>query len=280
MMSSTLVLIQCDDRKGLVALISRILASHNLNIAALREFVDPSASLFFARFLCQGAAQPDDGLRAQLLKELPDGAQVQVNPPMPKRLGVMVSKEYHCLGDIMTRHFFESEHYRVCCVVGNHEDLREYTERFGVPFHWVTHEGKSKQAFEEEMLTHLAAYAPDYLVLAKFMRILTPDFVRQYPQRIINIHHSFLPAFAGSRPYRQAFERGVKLIGATAHFVSDELDAGPIITQSTIEVDHNYTVLQMVEAGKEVEKAVLNKAIQLVCNDQVFVSNNKTIVFK
>jgi formyltetrahydrofolate deformylase len=129
------------------------------------------------------------------------------------------------------------------------------------------------------MLEILDIYKPDYIVLAKFMQILSSDFVAKYPNRIINIHHSFLPAFAGAKPYRQAFVRGVKLIGATAHFVTGNLDDGPIITQRTIPIDHTYTIQEIVKAGQEVEKTVLNNAIGLVCRDQVFISGNKTIVF-
>lgn len=279
-MESSLILIQCTDKTGLVALIAQILASHNLNIDAMREFVDNGASLFFARIACSGVRPDDELLRAQLQEQLPGRATVVVNPPGPKKIAVLVTKEYHCLGDILVRHFFKTPEAEVCCVVGNHDRLRSFTERFSIPFHYVSHEDRSKEVFETEMLDILGTYQPDYLVLAKFMRILSPRFLAQYPDRVINIHHSFLPAFAGARPYRQAFKRGVKLIGATAHFVTNDLDEGPIITQQSIKIDHTYSEDQMVEAGKEVEKAVLNRALGLILRDQVFVSGNKTIVFE
>ena len=139
---------------------------------------------------------------------------------------------------------------------------------------------KSKKDFESDLSNILKNYEPDYLVLAKFMQVLFPDFVLRYANRIINMHHSFVPAFAGARPYRQAFERGAKLIGATAHFVTGDLDEGPIITQQTITIDHTYTVDEMVKAGQELEKAVLNKAISLISLDKVFTNGNKTIVFE
>src|SRR5690606_1274432 len=172
---------------------------------------------------------------------LPEGATVQLNPPQQKKLAILVTKEHHCLGDIIVRFFFNTLGADVCCVIGNYNDLKGFTERFNIPFHHVSHEGKSRQEFEEEIAQTLSAYQPDYLVLAKFMRILSPDFVARYPGRIINIHHSFLPAFIGANPYKQAYTRGVKLIGATAHFVTNDLDEGPIIAQEIRSVNHSYT---------------------------------------
>lgn len=279
-MDSTLILIQCRDQMGLVSRIAGIIVSHNLNIDTMREFVEVNESLFFARLECSGPSFDVAFLRAELVKHLPEGAMVTVNPPSPKKIAILVTKEYHCLGDILVRNFFQSKEVKVCCVLGNHSDLQTFTEGFSVPFHHVSSKERKKEDFEREILGILEAYAPDYLVLAKFMQILSSDFVARYPNRIINIHHSFLPAFAGARPYRQAFERGVKLIGATAHFVTGNLDEGPIITQQTISIDHTYTVDEMVKAGQEVEKAVLNKAISLISSDKVFTNGNKTIVFE
>ncbi|MEO6844703.1 MAG: formyltetrahydrofolate deformylase [Ginsengibacter sp.] len=279
-MDSTLILIQCRDQMGLVSRIAGIIVSHNLNIDTMREFVEVNESLFFARLECSGPPFNGELLRAELADHLPKGAMVTVNPPSPKKIAILVTKEYHCLGDILVRNFFQSKGIQVCCVLGNHSDLQTFTEGFSVPFHHVSSKERKKEDFEREILGILETYAPDYLVLAKFMQILSADFVARYPNRIINIHHSFLPAFAGARPYRQAFERGVKLIGATAHFVTGNLDEGPIITQQTISIDHTYTVDEMVKAGQEVEKAVLNKAISLISRDKVFTNGNKKIVFE
>lgn len=279
-MGSTLILIQCKDKKGLVSQIAQILVAHNLNIDAMHEFVDVGELLFFARFECTGTNTDDERLREELLQQLPEHSKVTVNPESPKKLAVLVTKEYHCLGDILVRNFFQKKDTDVCCVLGNHEDLKPFTERFSIPFHHISNKDKSKEDFEKELLETLAIYKPDYIVLAKFMQILSPGFVAQYRNRIINIHHSFLPAFAGARPYRQAFIRGVKLIGATAHFVTESLDDGPIITQRTIPIDHTHTIEEIVRAGQEVEQTVLNKAIGLVAHDKVFISGNKTIVFE
>jgi len=279
-MNNIIILIQCADKTGIVASIATVLAGYDLNIEAMREYVDVEASLFFARIACSGSLLNQDLLQKKLKENLPHDASIIINPPSPKKLAVLVTKEYHCLGDILSRNFFKTPETDVCAVIGNHDYLRSFTEGFNVPYYHVTTEGKSKDAFEEEVLQILDRYNPDYLVLAKFMRILSPEFLARYPNRAINIHHSFLPAFAGAHPYRRAFERGVKLIGATAHFVTPELDAGPIISQQTIKIDHTYTVAQMVEAGQEVEKTVLSRALKLVARDQVFISGNKTIVFE
>ena len=149
-----------------------------------------------------------------------------------------------------------------------------------MPFFWISHEQKSKEQFEGEIAGVIQQHNPDYIVLAKFMRILTPEFTALFDKKLINIHHSFLPAFVGASPYRQAFERGVKLIGATAHFVTNDLDEGPIIAQQIIPVNHSFTAADMVKAGKEIETSVLAKALQLVFDDRVFVYKNKTVVFE
>lgn len=280
MTNQTLILIQCRDAVGLVALISNVVAQHGLNIVTMREYVDEDADRFYVRIVCAGKPEAPEQLINELIQQLPYGASVLLNPPQLKKLAILVTKEHHCLGDLIVRHFFNTLGAEVCCVVGNYEVLQSFTERFGIPFHYVGHEGKSKEAFEQELLDVLAPYKPDYLVLAKFMRILSPDFVSKYRGRMINIHHSFLPAFVGANPYKQAHARGVKLIGATAHFVTEDLDEGPIIAQDIRSVNHSYTVKDMVRAGKEVEKSVLSKAVSLVIEDRVIITGNKTVVFE
>ncbi|MBK1438746.1 formyltetrahydrofolate deformylase [Parapedobacter sp. ISTM3] len=280
MTNQTLILIQCRDAVGLVALIANTVAEHQLNIVTMREYVDEAANRFYVRIVCAGKANDNEQLAYDLTAALPQGATVTVNPPQQKRLAVLVTKEHHCLGDIIVRHFFGTLGAEVCCVAGNYNDLSTFTERFGIPFHHVSHEGKSKEQFEAEIAHTLERYQPDYVVLAKFMRILSPEFVARYPGRIINIHHSFLPAFIGANPYKQAHARGVKLIGATAHFVTNDLDEGPIIAQDIKPVNHSHTVKDMVRAGKEVEKSVLSKALALVIEDRVIITGNKTVVFE
>lgn len=280
MTNQTLILIQCRDAVGLVALIANVVAEHGLNIVTMREYVDESAERFYVRIVCAGKPEHPEKLADKLTEQLPFGATVLLNPPQVKKMAVLVTKEHHCLGDIIVRHFFNTLGAEVSCVVGNYDVLRSFTERFDIPFHYVGHEGRTKAEFEQELINALEPYQPDYLVLAKFMRILSSGFVDRYRNRMINIHHSFLPAFVGANPYKQAYSRGVKLIGATAHFVTEDLDEGPIIAQDIHTVNHSYTVKDMVRAGKEVEKSVLSKALSLVIEDRVIITGNKTVVFE
>ena len=176
-------------------------------------------------------------------------------------------------------HSFKELNAHVMAVVSNHDTLRPLVEKFGLPFHSLPHGNLAPEVHEAEVLTAVLKYRPDYVVLAKYMRILSPAFVRRFPARIVNIHHSFLPAFAGARPYHQAFDRGVKVIGATAHFVTDELDAGPIIVQQVIPVDHTHTADALAQSGHDVEQMVLARALRLVFEDRVFLCGNRTVIF-
>ena len=274
-----IIVIQCIDRVGLVASVSAILAKNLFNIVSLREHVDQADNLFFMRLEVTSGGNGVK-LEKQLRKVLPGDATVLINPIPDKKVVLMVTKEYHCLADILIRNYFGTLGATVQCVIGNHTVLKDICKRFEMPFFAISHEQVSKEVFEEKIANTIDQYNPDYIVLAKFMRILSPNLVAKFPMRIINIHHSFLSAFIGASPYKQAFERGVKLIGATAHFVSNELDEGPIITQQIISVNHSFTAADMVKAGKEIETSVLAKALKLVFEDRVFVYKNKTVVFE
>jgi len=274
-----IVVIQSNDRVGIVADVSRIMADAGLNIVSLREHVDKTDNRFFMRIEAENELDTQE-LTRQIKSVLPAESVVNINPLPNKKIVLMVTREYHCLADILVRNYFKTLGAEVTAVIGNHGHLSDMCSRFGVPFHLVSHENKTREQFEEEINAHIKGYAPDYIVLAKFMRILSPEFVENYPMRIINIHHSFLPAFVGANPYRQAFERGVKLIGATSHFVTNELDEGPIIAQQVIPVNHSFTATDMMNAGKEIEVSVLARALRLVLNDRVFVYRNKTVVFE
>jgi len=273
------ILIQCKDRVGLVADVAGVMAQQGINIVSMREHVDTVDSRFFVRIEVEGQAAVDT-IAIQLKNILPADAEISVNPNPEKKIVVLVTKEYHCLADILIRNHFKTLGASIQCVIGNHSTLKDVTDRFDVPFHFVPHEGKSKEQFEEELLKIIGEYKADYLVLAKFMRILSPAFIEKFTHAIINIHHSFLPAFVGASPYRQAYERGVKLIGATAHFVTNDLDEGPIVAQQIIPVNHSFTAPDMVRSGKEIETAVLARALQLVFEERVLIWKNKTIVFE
>jgi formyltetrahydrofolate deformylase len=273
------VLIQCTDKTGLIAAIAGVMAKKGINIISMQQHVDILANRFFSILVGEPYADVSS-LFQDLQAVLPGDAVININPGAEKKIILLATKEYHCLSDILVRNHFKTLGASVQCVIGNHDVLQNICERFGIPFHMVTHKDKSKEVFEEDVLEVIKRYSHDYLVLAKFMRILSPGFVELFPLKIINIHHSFLPAFMGAHPYKQAYLRGVKLIGATAHFVTNDLDEGPIIEQQIIPVNHTFTTADMVKAGKEIEKGVLAKALKMVFEDRVFVYRNKTIVFE
>lgn len=274
-----IIIIQCEDRVGLVADIASVLAKAGRNIVSMREHVDSEENKFFVRIVADGITDPLD-IENAILKILPANAIVRVNPVPEKNIVILVTKEYHCLSDILTRNHFKTLGANVQCVIGNHPDLKDISERFGIPFFYVSHENKSKESFESELISIILPYNPDYLILAKFMRILSPEFVNSFRLKIINIHHSFLPAFIGANPYKQAYKRGVKIIGATAHFVTNDLDDGPIIVQKIASINHSHKLADLIKSGRENETAALAKAMQLVFEDRVFVYNNKTVVFE
>lgn len=267
----------CPDAKGLIAKITNICYKHQLNIVQNNEFVDHRTGRFFMRTELEGIFN-DETLLADLDDALPSGSKRELNSSGRRRIVIMVTKEAHCLGDLLMKSTYDGLDVEIAAVIGNHDTLKHLVEQFGIPFHHISHEGLTREQHDEKMTTQIDQYQPDYVVLAKYMRVLTPAFVQHYPNQIINIHHSFLPAFIGARPYHQAYERGVKIIGATAHFVNDNLDEGPIITQNVINVDHTFTADDMMRAGRDVEKNVLSHALYWVLAQRVFVYGNRTII--
>ncbi|AFH92037.1 TPA: formyltetrahydrofolate deformylase [Providencia stuartii] len=267
----------CPDAKGLIAKITNICYKHQLNIVQNNEFVDHRTGRFFMRTELEGIFN-DETLLADLDDALPAGSKRELNSSGRRRIVVMVTKEAHCLGDLLMKSAYDGLDVEIAAVIGNHDTLKGLVEQFGIPFHHISHEGLTREQHDEKMIAQIDQYQPDYVVLAKYMRVLTPAFVQHYPNQIINIHHSFLPAFIGARPYHQAYERGVKIIGATAHFVNDNLDEGPIITQNVINVDHTFTADDMMRAGRDVEKNVLSHALYWVLAQRVFVYGNRTII--
>jgi len=277
-MSNQVLLVECDDRRGLVHAITGVLLKHGLNVVGNQEFVELGSSRFFMRTEFEGAADTGQ-LEAEVRHALPANASVRLSNLAPKRIVVLASKEHHCLGDILIRHAFGELNAQVLAVLANHAALQPLVAKFDLPFHLVSHEALTREAHEAEVLKIIERLQPDYLVLAKYMRMLTPEFVRRFPAHIVNIHHSFLPAFVGARPYQQAFDRGVKVIGASAHFVTEKLDEGPIIVQQVIPVDHTHTAHNLTQAGRDVEQMVLARALRLVFEDRVFLCGNRTVIF-
>ncbi len=277
-MASHVVLIDCPDQKGLVHKITGVFYRAGHNVTANAEFVDETTQHFFMRTEITGPMDAER-IRAELQAELPAPLAVRITEQRAKSVVVLASREHHCLADLLVRNAYGELNAVVRAVVSNHDALADLARRFDVPFHFISHEGMLREEHERRVLAAVEQYQPEFLVLAKYMRLLTGDFVSRFAQRIVNIHHSFLPAFVGASPYRQAFQRGVKIIGATAHFVTAELDAGPIIAQGVVPVDHTHSATDMAEAGRDVEKLVLAQALRLVLEDRVFVSGNRTIIF-
>jgi len=272
------VLIDCEDERGLVYKFSKIFYDFGLNIDSNREFVDRDSGKFFMRTVVTGDFDMQS-LSEALEEASPENANIRVIPPRRKKIVIMVTKESHALGDILIREADGELEADIVAVIGNRDVLRDLVRRFDIPFIYIPADDMSREEHEELVMEELSRHRFDYIVLAKYMRILTPSFVSAYSGRIINIHHSFLPAFIGANPYRQAYERGVKIIGATAHFVTNDLDEGPIIAQDVIPVDHRFDWKDMQRAGRDVEKVVLSRALSLVLGDRVFVNGNKTVIF-
>ncbi|MRJ02324.1 MAG: formyltetrahydrofolate deformylase [Epsilonproteobacteria bacterium] len=278
MSSSYRVLIDAPDEKGLVYRISKVFLEKDLNIEKNDEFVDEKSGKFFMRSVVKGKIGEEE-LEEALKRELPN-ATIRVITPRKKRIVIMATKESHVLGDILIRHYDGELPIEIVAVISNYDLLRPLVEKFRIDYFHLPHHNMERDQHEEGILQLLQLFGKiDYIVLAKYMRILTPNFVERYENRIINIHHSFLPAFIGANPYKQAYDRGVKIIGATAHFVNNDLDEGPIIAQDVIRVDHTYSWQQMRKAGRDVEKVVLARALALAVEDRIFVHANKTVIF-
>jgi formyltetrahydrofolate deformylase len=272
------LLVDCPDRRGLVHEITGVLFRHACNVTGNHEFVDAEREHFFMRTEFSGAVDAEEVLK-QTRQLLPAGGVAWIAPRRQRRVVALASREHHCLADLLVRCAFHEINAELAAVISNHDALRPLVEKFGVPFHLVSHEGKSRCDHEQEVVALLDVLQPEWLVLAKYMRVLSAGLVARYPQRMVNIHHSFLPAFVGAKPYQQAFQRGVKVIGATAHFVTEQLDEGPIIVQQVIPVDHTHSAADMAQAGRDVEQIVLARALKLVLEDRVFLSGHRTVIF-
>ncbi len=279
-MNKHILLMDGPDAKGLILHVASVLFSNGCNIIRQDEYVSPSGQFFMrTEFVDNGESTSPEKILSELREKVPNkDITFRINPKRKKDVVILATKEHHCLSDLLTRYYFGELEANILAVVSNYDSLMPFVSKFGIPFHFVSHENRTREEHETLMLQVIGQYKPEFLVLAKYMRVLSPGFVEQYPDRIINIHHSFLPAFIGANPYRQAYERGVKIIGATAHFVNNNLDEGPIIAQDIKEVDHRYTAVDMSREGKDVEKMVLTKALKLVLNDRVFIFGNRTII--
>lgn len=276
-MKEYILLIDTVDAKGLVYNVSKVLFANNLNIEQNAEYVDSESKKFFMRSVISGDVNTNMLLK-ELKEVLPENSTIKLNKKSKKEIVILATKESHVLGDLLIRYIDGELDANIKAVIANHNYLRDLVEKFNIPFHCISAEDMEREAHEELVIEQIKEYDPELIVLAKYMRILTPKFVNAFPQQVLNIHHSFLPAFIGANPYKQAHHRGVKIIGATAHYVTDDLDEGPIIAQDVVRVDHTYSWQDMRRAGRNVEKVVLSNALQLLLEDKVFVFGNKTVI--
>jgi formyltetrahydrofolate deformylase len=283
MTESATLLIFCPDRRGLVAAVTNFLYQNNGNVLHLDQHVDAEENVFFMRveWDLDGFGVPASEIAARfqpIATRFNMTFDIRFSRHVP-RMAVFVSKMGHCLYDILSRVHSGEWQVELPAIVSNHPDMRSVSEKFGIPYHEFTVTKETKPQVEQEQLALLKSLNVDFIVLARYMQIVSADFVSGYPNRIINIHHSFLPAFIGAKPYHAAHQRGVKIVGATSHYVTADLDAGPIIEQDIIRVNHRDSPDDLVRKGRDVEKLVLARAVWAHINNRILVYNNKTVVF-
>lgn len=283
MTTSAILLISCPDQKGLVAAVTDFIFTNGGNILHLDQHVDAEAGVFFMRVEWDLSAFSIE--RHELHNAFDFVArrfemtwQIHFADDVPK-MGLFVSKQAHCLYEILSRWQSGEWPVDIPLIISNHDKLATVAQQFNIPFYVIPVNKDTKPDAESRQLDLLRQHAVDFVVLARYMQILSDDFVSHYPNRVINIHHSFLPAFAGAKPYHAAYGRGVKIIGATSHYVTAELDAGPIIEQDVMRVNHKDSIKDLIRKGQDVEKLVLAKAIWHHLQRRVLVYNNKTVVF-
>jgi len=283
-LNTTTLKIICEDRKGLISLITSFIFNNNGNIVNLDQYTDTGGKMFFMRaeWDSEGFKLSEDDIRSNLeniIKENGIVGKYDIFYSAKKpRLAIFVSKYNHCLYDLLLKHKEGELNCEIPLIVSNHSDLKYIAEYFGVDFFYIPLTEENRFAQENEEIGLLKEYNIDLIVLARYMQILSSNIVALYKDRIINVHHSFLPAFKGSKPYHQAFQIGVKIIGATSHFVTEKLDQGPIISQDVVHITHRDDVKQMIIKGKDIEKKVLLQAVKLYIENRIFICNNKTII--
>lgn len=282
---SAILLIYCLDKPGIVVAITDFIHNNGGNILYLDQHVDSERGVFFMRIewdLEKFAIQQD---KISEYFETLVGSRYQMTAQLhfsdtKLRMALFVSKMSHCFYDLLARYESGELNVEIPVIISNHTDLQHVAERLGIDFHCISITKENKQQQEEKQKELLQQHRIDFIVLARYMQVLSDEFVKNYPQQIINIHHSFLPAFPGGRPYHSAYERGVKIIGATSHYVTAELDAGPIIEQDVVKVSHKDSVEDMVRIGRDLEKIVLARAVRHHVHHDLLVYENRTVVFE
>ncbi|MFZ1290611.1 MAG: formyltetrahydrofolate deformylase [Melioribacteraceae bacterium] len=283
MNNNAILLLSCKDKKGLVYKITKLIYELNGNIIDLDEHVDPIETMFFVRVAW---SFDENSTNKNYIKEsfsvLAEefSASWEMNFEDEKQnVAIFVSKYDHCLNEILWRNKLNEFNIKISLIISNHTDLRTLAENYQIPFYHLEVNQNNKNEIEQIEINLIKGKNIDVIVLARYMQILSPDFVKEFPNKIINIHHSFLPAFVGGNPYKQAYERGVKIIGATSHFVTNELDEGPIIEQDIIRISHNDSLKDLIIKGRDLERLVLARALLLQSQNRILVYGKKTIVF-
>jgi formyltetrahydrofolate deformylase len=284
MKKSAILLLSCPDRKGVVASIAGFISQHGGNILYADEHGDADTHTFLMRVEFDPAEFDlplDDFAKyfSPLGKEFDMQWRLALSDYRP-RMAILVSKYDHCLVDLLYRHQSRELACEIPCIMSNHSDSERIADFYHIPFFLVPVNKENKQAAEAQICSLLERHQVDFIVLARYMQILSDKFVKSYPRRIINIHHSFLPAFVGAKPYHQAFDRGVKLIGATSHYVTEVLDDGPIIEQDVVRVSHRDSIEDLIQKGRDLEKVVLSRAVRWHIENRVLLYGNKTVVFE
>lgn len=283
-MKKITILIHCKDQSGIIAAVTNFIASKGGNIVYIDQHVDQEHEVFFMRLEGEfdNSSFDDLGFKAQFQKKIAEkfnmSWELHTAAYRPK-MALFVSKYEHCLYDILGRYKSGELALEIPLIVSNHLDLKPIADSFGIPFYHVPVTKDRKPEAEAKHLALLTEHEVDFIVLARYMQIIPEGFINKYPHKIINIHHSFLPAFVGAKPYHSAFKRGVKIIGATSHYVTAELDAGPIIEQDVTRVSHTHSISDLVSKGRDLEKIVLSTGIKLHLDRKVMVYNNKTVIF-
>ncbi len=283
MKNSAILLVSCPDQKGLVASIADFLYSHNANILHADQHQDAEMGLFLMRVEWDLAGFDIDVAEfgchfAPIAERFGMTWRLALSSHRPK-MAIFVSKYDHCLVDLLYRHQSGELACDIPLIVSNHEDNRKLAEFYGIPFHCIEVSKDNKAEAEQKQWALLDEHGVDFIVLARYMQVLSAEFTARYPRRIINIHHSFLPAFLGAKPYHRAFERGVKLIGATSHYVTEVLDDGPIIEQDVIRISHRDALEDLIQKGRDLEKVVLSRAVRWHVESRILLYANKTVIF-
>ena len=283
-MSTATMLIYCPDEKGIILSVTNYISTNNGNIVDLDQHVDSEQKIFFMRieWTLSDFNIPRENIGTHFGSEVAQKYQIQYTVYFRDekiRMALMVSKMDHCFNDILSRYKSGEWNVEIPLIISNHPEMEETANRFGIPYHYIPISKQTKVEQEKKQLQLLSDNKIEFVVLARYMQILSENFIKDYSNRIINIHHSFLPAFPGAKPYHSAHERGVKIIGATSHYVTKDLDAGPIIEQSTVNISHKDRVEDLVRKGRDIEKVVLSRAIWYHVNRRILSYGNRTIIF-